>query len=186
MSCKTINEELRIYSCNKEDVENEWMNIRTDTYHANYDINTLNIFYNPETDKLTLVEDTEYFESLKHITENYMTFSNEQRDEFHKVHIPKSMESFLNVLKATVDIREKRNSREKIQEKVQQLRKITSHGNYSYDVFNEIACLYDSYDSGSKNSIALLAIYNYGVIQGKRAERAKKKSMRRELMHEKE
>lgn len=101
MSCKVINKDFNLFSCNKEDVENEWIYAQ-----PGYNIDTLTIFYNPQTDKLILVEDARHFETLKLIAEEYLTLSCEQRNEFHNNHIPESIVGFMNVLKGTVDIRE--------------------------------------------------------------------------------
>lgn len=181
MSCKIINKDFNLFSCNKKDVENEWMDVRTYTYHADYDIETLMIFYNPQTDKLTLVEEAECFEELKVIAEEYLTLDCNQRNELHINHIPKSIVGFMNVLKATVDMREKRRRREETQERIKSLRKILEqqYGLPCSEV-NIIFGLYDEHGPGSK-SLGLIDIYNYGVIQGKRAERAKKQKHQSEV-----
>lgn len=174
MSCKVINKDLNLFSCNKGDVENEWMDIRTDTYHAGYDIDGLTTFYNPQTDKLIIVKDAEHFEQLKHIAEGYLSLNSEQRNEFNNNNIPKSIEGFMNVLKETVYIREEKIKKETLNKKVQSIRGILIKHNIPYDVLDEIIAIYDGYGQGSK-TFGLIDIYNYGVIQGKRTERAKKK-----------
>ncbi len=181
MNCKIINKDLNLFSCNKEDVENEWMDIRTDTYHADYDIDSLVIFYNPQTDKLVLVEDAKSFEQLKNLAEEYLTLNCEQRNELHNNHISKSIVGFMNVLKKTIYIREKKIKQEALNKKVQCIKKILMENDIPYDLLNEIIAIYDSYDHGSK-VFGLINIYNYGLIQGKRAERAKKKKVKVEAI----
>lgn len=181
MSCKVINKDLNLFSCNKEDVKNEWMDIRTDTYHADYDIDALMIFYNPQTDKLMLVEDVEHFEKLKVAAEGYLTLNREQRNEFHNNHIPKNIVGFMNVLKEAIYIREKKIKKEAFNKKVQCIKKMLAKNCIPYDLLDEIIAIYDSRDHGS-NVFGLIDIYNHGLIQGKRFERAKRKKIKNEAV----
>ncbi len=170
MSCKVINKKFNLFSCNKEDIENEWMDVQADD---NIDTSII-AFYNPQTDKLIIVEDARHFEMLKLVAEGYLSLSNEQRDKFHNNHIPKSIEGFMNVLKEAINIREKRRKKEEIQGKVKSLRKILDHQYYAWDVISEVSEMFNS-RKPENEILTLMDIYNYGVIQGKRAERAKKK-----------
>lgn len=175
MSYQLINKELGIYSCSIEDATGEWYGIYTDTWYEGFKLNDLKIYYNPKTDRITLIKDSKLFESYKKITESYLELNYADRENCYKESNTESIKGLFRVLDAALKHREKQKKEEQLNIKLKEIKGLLGKQyDTPYCLFEEITSIYDDRPEGSK-SLSLIDVYNYGFIQGKRAERAKKK-----------
>lgn len=160
MKYQMVNEELQIASCSIADLTVKQAQQFTEQWGEGASLGTLTLFYEPDSGLLVLNRDNPHFENYKDIAEGYLSSSDEQRKALRE-RAPESMQETLQVLEACacgrltgVEIFRAKNN---------------FVGNEKYrKVVNEIIKKHDPV------AIGMIA-FRYGMMCGKRAERAKKK-----------
>jgi hypothetical protein len=166
---KVINEELRICSCSIKDVTSEESTkIIFECYYEGFNLADLRIYYHPKTDIITLIEDTELFEEYKKVTESYLKLSPEDR-EGYKINNIALIKVLDTVLEKRVIIAEKKLKQELFKPVKELL------GNQYIPSDDELGMIDMIYKNAYDYAMARVDLYNYAFIQGKRAERARRK-----------
>ncbi|GEM_PF-2342434 len=181
---KLLNKKLNLFSLSKEAAEMEWWDIRLNSYNdaLKPDPDYINICYFPETDRLVLVEneDSEACKLLKELAEHYLTLHTKAREEVYETMKSDKGKSIISVLDRAINIRFERYRKEQIRERTRDTREILRYNDISYETYCDIEILYDDQYKKRKD-LALVDVFNYAFIQGKRAERAKKKRHQSEV-----
>ena len=123
MSHQVINQEFRIYSCNIADIENDWLEIRTGTWHEGFKLNELRIYYNPKTDRITLIKDNKLFDDYMKITESYLYLSESRRNEIKEIPLAEAFRTIFAVLDAALECRKKESVIDSLNKKVKEVKK---------------------------------------------------------------
>ena len=161
MAYKMENEELQIASCSIADLTMEQVQHFLKQWHPGDSIGTLTLFFDNETGLLVLNRDNNNYETYEDIVEAYLKASKEEQEEIIEK-APKGLEETFTVLNNCIKCRT-------IGREIERALKNTIDDIVEDEVLMEI---YKKYD----NSVAVACIaFRYGVMQGKRAERAKKK-----------
>lgn len=158
MSYEVVNKELMIEACKIEDLTAGQVIGFLKLWDDDSSINTLTLFVKKDG-TVVLNRDNAHYELYKDLTEGYLKADENIRKVFK---IPKGAEETINILERVIEQR-------KLIEVLDMLK-------YSYigEVPREIIqSIFQRYDSGL---IALCQVFIYGVIEGKRAERARRKA----------
>lgn len=180
MSYEAINQELQIYSCGVEDLTLEQVGHILSNWDESIAIKELIVFYDYDG-RIILNKDCEQFDRLKSFIPKYTGHSLNDRQECKEKAKTATLKMILDIIDNALLSREKK----KKDEEFKSLKKLLEKQSIPFSVLQTLWNIYDSHEPG-KCSLALINLYTYGVIQGKRAERAKKKSMKREIIHKKE
>ena len=162
MAYKMENEELQIVSCVIADLTEEQVQLFTEQWGDGSGIDTLVLFYEKNTGLLVLNRDNEKYEMYKEIAEAFLLTSKSGRRELMKK-APDGMRETLRILDSCIRDRT-------LMQDVFRAKKGIILDN-DLDVLGEIY----SRCKDREFAISLIYAFNYGVMQGKRAERAKKK-----------
>lgn len=160
MGCEVINKDLMIEACNISDLTLKQTKQILGQWEEGVKIGTLTVFFNPKTKALVLNKDADMYEMYKDIAEKYMAGSYETRREL----LDKAPES----IKGTLIVMENCLKCRMIEKELFRARKNIIKSKNARIVLNAI----ESYDPTTAACLA----YRYGVMQGKRMERAKKKA----------
>lgn len=166
MSYKIINEKLKIKSCSIADMTIQQVARFTDQLNHDYSLGHIVMFEEPDG-WLILNEDSKKFIPAKEFAELYMANS----DEFKQKHSPEEFPIFrqeVEVMNACL-----RKRREQLE--ISRVRK----SNMAVVKEEQDHILSKIYREESGFSMVMYAFF-YGVIVGKRAERAKKKGVNHE------
>jgi len=181
---KLLNKKINLFSCSKSTAEKELWEIRLGSCNdaLKPDVDYVNIVYYPDGDKLTIIEsaDIEKDKLLQAMVEEYLTLAQNKRDKLHQEGIPESVKGVISVLDRVITIRFERHRKERIREEMRNIKEILRYNDIDYNTFGEIETLYDDRVEESK-ALALVDVFSYGVIIGKRAERSKKKRPQAEV-----
>lgn len=162
MKYQIVNEELQIASCSIADLTMEQVQHFLKQWHPGDSIGTLTLFFENETGLLVLNRDNKSYEIYKDIAEAFLKANkDEQKEIIEKA--PKGIEETFLVLNNCI-------KRRTIGEEISRAGKGVISCNDA-EVLREIYSMYSNEDK----IIALAKAFNYGMMQGKRAERAKKK-----------
>lgn len=161
MSYRIENEELQIASCSIADLTVEQIKQVLDQWGEGASLKTLALFLDRENGLLVLNSDNPNFETYKEIAENFISMDKSKRSEAIKK-IPESMKKTMGILNDYIEKRE-------IDKEIDR----ASRSDLPPDnciVINEICRRYHN----EPIFIAAQA-FSYGLMQGKRMERAKRK-----------
>ncbi len=161
MKYQIVNEELQIASCSIADLTVKQAQQFTEQWGEGASLGTLTLFYERNGGLLVLNRDNPHFENYKNIAEDYLSSSDGQRKALRE-RAPESMQETLQVLEACVSDRTIYGDIRKAKQN------FISNGDRK--VIDEMMrtdrdCL----------QLAVMNAFCYGMMQGKRAERAKKK-----------
>lgn len=161
---EVINEELKLESCSIGDLTLDMVNGMLESWNDGSSISTLTLFYLPERDVIVLNRDHKEYDMYRKFTEAYLRCGERERD---KARIAAKnivgMEEVVNVLDIVIAYRKKRKN-------MFILKQQPLLGN-GIDVSTMKEILSDTEDY----YISMCMAFQYGVIQGKRLERGKKR-----------
>lgn len=166
MKYKKVNEELRIFSCELSDLTSEQAEHFLRLWEDGATLGMLSLFYDPEEDALVLNRSNRKFSEYLEMAEFVLSANEEELDIFEKS-LPDSTKETFYVIK---NCKHKRNIKKEIQ--IIWKQEIICSDTPEAEVLKKLA--------SDNDSIALLSlVYNYGFIQGKRAERKKHRHLQR-------
>lgn len=161
MKYEKVNEELRIFSCTISDLTSEQAAHFLQLWEDGSTLGMLSLFYDLEEDALVLNRDNkEYLKYLK-MAEFVLSADDKTLESFEKS-LPESTKETFFVIE---NFKRQRKARQEV--------RIIGHQQPVYkkspegDVLQELCCVRSDW-------ILLSLVYNYGFIQGKRAERKRK------------
>lgn len=161
MKYQMVNEELQIASCSIADLTAKQAQQFTEQWGGDASLGTLTLFYDPSNELLVLNRDNKHYGKYKDIAECYLTADDNRRKEIRDK-APESIQETLLVLEKCVSDRT-------IYADIRKAKKnlISSH---DMKVVNEMM-------RADKNclQLAIMNAFCYGMMQGKRAERARRK-----------
>lgn len=162
---KSINEELRIFSCSVSDLTVQQVVSFLEQWEHGAKIGELTLFYEKETDSLVINQDNKSYKKYLDIAESYLTLDDDKMQEFF-TNIPEGM-------KETVALLQRCRQRMKVLQILNILKYqhvIGCPGTEEHAVFKELK------EKNKDEYIFLLSdVFSYGFIQGKRAERARRR-----------
>lgn len=161
MKYKVINEELKIAECSLADLTMDQVRFFLDSWGDDCSIGTLTLFFDGDG-FVVLNRDNKNYEYFRDLSERYLAADENNRMELREK-APKCIEETLAVLESAIKHRT-------IAEALFMSRKNNVDKDSRY-VLNAICKEVDN-----SQGIACVA-YRYGVICGKRAERARRKAM---------
>ena len=158
---EVINEKLGIKACGLADLTAEQVNCFLGLWEDGARIGTLTVFFENETGNLVLNKDNEMYDTYRELAEVYMGASLERRKEiWEDCPVPQ--------MKETLSVMEKCLKSRKTEKELFRARNNVITSEPSRMILNEIFKRYDL-------STAVCVAFRYGIMQGKRMERAKKK-----------
>ncbi len=164
MAYKMENEELQIASCSIADLTMEQAQQFTEQWGDSSGIETLTLFYEKETGFLVLNKDNGKYGMYKEIAEAFLSTSKSGRRELMEK-APDGMRETLRILDSC--IRDRTIMRDVFRAK---------KGVILDDDMDVLGEIYSRCKDG-EFAISLMHAFNYGVMQGKRAERLRKKKV---------
>ena len=164
---KIIDEKLGLASCSLSDLTMQQVTCILNQFEDGDPFETLTLFYDKSADSVVLNSDNKDFDIYLRIAEAFLKADQEKEQEIVDK-VPSGCRETLKVLR---DVKRARKIKEEL--------RINGHqgivgvkGTYLCAVFNEIIKKYDRF----KSPMFLMSqAYTYGVIQGKREERARRK-----------
>lgn len=171
MSYELINRELNLWSCSISDLTTEQINYFLSKWTDGSAINSLTIFYEPLEDMIVINKDVTGFEQYLYIIEAYASLSHEQREEYKfYLHEAKfSSEESKNSINKFIDVLD----RAMFVRKIKKIEKILDKQPCQLDKVQEFRYIESKYKDVSSHWIMANA-FNYGYVEGIRAERARK------------
>lgn len=167
MKYNLVNKELRIFSCSVSDLTMQQVASFLDQWEHGAKIGELTLFYEKETDSLVINQDNKIYKKNLDIAESYLTLDDDKLQEFF-TNIPEGM-------KETVALLQRCRERRKALQILNILKYqyvIGCPGTEEYAVFKEL----EEKNKGEYTSpFTLSDVFNYGFIEGKRAERARRR-----------
>ena len=158
---EVINEELGIKACGLADLTAEQVNHFLGLWEDGARIGTLTVFFENETGDLVLNKDNEMYDTYRELAEIYMGASSDRREEiWENCPVPQTKET-IRVMANCLKFR-------RTEKELFRARKNYIACEPSYAILSEIR---KKYDLAGAVSVA----FRYGIMQGKRMERAKKK-----------
>lgn len=157
MKYEMINEELRIARCSLADLTLEQVKHFLGQWEPGSNIGNLILFYEKEDDVIVLNSSNKNYQYYKDIVEAYLEFDEDTRQ---KMEVPKGARETLRVLDRAIEQRE-----------LIEVLDILKYSYISEVPLEVIQSIFQEYDSGL---IGLCQVFIYGVIEGKRAERARR------------
>lgn len=158
-----INEELGIKACHIADFTTEIVENILGQWREGIKIRELTLFYDRETGDIVLNKDNELYEYYLDLTEKYLSASKEVRDEIREICPIKNVGKTMDVLEDCV-------KRRVVDREIYRAIKGCIMNERSLGVLN---CIFKRYSS----NVAELVAFQYGVMEGKRMERAKHKPL---------
>lgn len=159
---EVISEELGIKACNLADLTAEQMGNFLGQWEDGAKIGTLTLFYERETGAVVLNKDNEMYEDYLSLAEEYLDATADIRKEVRDK-CPEGIKETLTVLENCLKSR-------RIEKELFRARKNQVTSKPSHMVLNSINNRYEGV-------AAVFMAFRYGVMQGKRMERAKKHKM---------
>lgn len=153
------NEDLQIASCSIADLTIQQVNSFLEQWNPGSSIGTLTLFYELKTGLLVLNRDNKYFEFYKTLAEKYMLASEAERRTLAEK-APESFKETFQILDSCICHRKIDGEILKAEQNIVASKDRT--------VLDEIRKRYPPI-------LAVLNAFCYGVMQGKRIERAKRK-----------
>ena len=163
-----INEEYRIGSCRICDLSEEQAAAMLKQFGGS-PLSTLTVFYDPVEDMLVLNREHKHYETYRRIVELYMQSPAEAQEILESQNHGKHMAELIHVLNDCILTRH--NNRELFILGKQK-------GYEDYDItYSMLQAIMKRHDEHGVPWLMYM-VYLYGVIQGKRAERARRKTER--------
>lgn len=156
MSYEVINEKLKLEACNIEDLRPDQVDNFLKSWNDDASINTLVLFAKKDM-TVVLNKDHPKYDYYKGFTEDYLQYDG----KYKLPKVPEGMKEVVNVLD---QIMTKRKSAEVF--------KVLGYCTLNCEAAEMMQKIFNKYDS---SIISLLQIFNYGLIEGKRMERARRK-----------
>ena len=163
---EVINEKLGIKACGLGDLTAQQMQSFLGQWEDGATIGTLTLFYENETGDVVLNKDNKQYEFYLELAEGYLGASEENREEFRKK-CPVSIQETVKVLEACIKTR-----------KVKTQLYLLNHQRCiedEYDMPFELRREIEKEYSHCHPRFWMFKAFQYGVMQGKKMERAKKK-----------
>lgn len=158
---EVINEELGIKACGLADLTAEQVNHFLGFWEEGARIGTLTVFFENETGDLVLNQDNEMYDTYRELAEAYMGASPEHRKEIWANCQAQQMRETFMVMENCLKFR-------KTEKELFRARNNYIASESSRMILCEIQKRYDFVG-------AVSVAFRYGIMQGKRMERAKKK-----------
>lgn len=155
-----INEELNIKACHLADLTMDQVNSFLKQWEEGAKIGTLILFYEKDSGTLVLNKDNKLYEEYRIIAEEYMGAPPSKRRDLG-AECPECNKEMIKVMESCLKYRV-------VSKELYRARKNAIPQGSSTIVLNEI---WDKYDPAS----AVVTAFRYGVMQGKRAERIRRK-----------
>lgn len=153
-----VNEELKIKSCSLGDLTAEQVSCFLEQWEKGAAIGTLTMFY--DTDGyLVLNKDNKGYHSYLEIAEGYLTAADEEREQLRN-NCPKSIQETMNVMERFIKYN-------RVTTETHHALKNRIQNSKNSDVLKYIDKAYTDY--------AAYVAFRYGVMEGKRIERRKKR-----------
>ena len=169
---KLINEELEVYLCGLKDLTLEQTNHCLALWNDSSTIGSLTVFYDSEG-RIILNADNKNFEKCKEIVIKYLQLSEDKKIELKEIITAETFKSIFKVLDAALKYRKIIAEQQAMNEKWKDIKRIVEkQPGPSIGTINEIR---EQFYDGVSIYWAVASIYNLGLIEGKRQERAKKK-----------
>lgn len=164
---KIIDEKLGLASCRLSDLTIQQVNCILNQFEDDASIGTLTLFYDKAADIVVLNSDNKNFDIYLGLAEAFLKADREKEQEI----VDKVPSGFRETLEVLRDAKRARKIKEELRINGHQ-GIVGCNGTYLYDVFNEII----RKSAGFSHPMILMSqAYTYGVIQGKREERARRK-----------
>lgn len=169
---EVINEKLGIKACSIGDLTMGAVEEMLKQWDDGSSISTLTLFYDYKEDAIVLNRDNKNYDTYHEFTEAYLMASEEGRAEFKS----KFMESKGNAMAENIRVLDDAiNCRKALRDMFLLHHQPTVDDDYdmSWSLMREIGSQYNT----SAGFIAMFKAFQYGVMQGKRMERARRKKM---------
>ena len=165
---EVINKELKLESCGIGDLTMDVVSGMLKQWDDGSSISTLTLFYLPKRDTIVLNRDNKGYETYREFAEVYLMCEEQEREEIKskfKNDEKNGMREVINVLDGVLNHR--RNGIELFMLKHQPMD--STDGGLSISMLQEIV------NSTGDHYISMYKAFQYGVMQGKRLERNKKR-----------
>ena len=167
MKYNLVNKELRIFSCSVSDLTVQQVVSFLEQWEHGAKIGELTLFYEKETDSLVINQDNKDYKKYLAIAEIYLTLDDDKLQEF-SMNMPEGM-------KETVALLQRCRERRKALQILNILKYqyvIGCPGTEEYAVFKELK---EKNKDEDAFPFILSDVFSYGFIEGKRAERARRR-----------
>ena len=158
-----INEKLGIKACGLADLTADQVNHFLGLWEDGAKIGSLTVFFENDTGNLVLNKDNDMYDTYRELAEEYMEELPEARKELWE-------SCPLRQMKETLEVMENCLKSRKTEKELFRARKNCITSKNSRIILNEIQRRYNL-------PSAVCIAFRYGMMQGKRIERAKKKKM---------
>lgn len=160
MKYTVVNEELKIATCQIKDLTLNQIRQILERFGDDSEIGSLTLFLDEETGYIVINRDGILFEDIIKITEGYLVLNDEKRN-LVRDEAPGSMRETMDILERTLQYR--------------RCKMDIFRAKHNFLPSNEEIALLNQLSRTENNVMAVVyAAFQYGVMQGKRAERAKK------------
>lgn len=160
---EVINAELGIKACGLADLTGEQLSSFLNQWEKGATIGSLTLFFEQNTGDLVLNKDNENYKTYLEIAESYLSLPADRRAEA-KACCPAGFEETMTVLENCAQIR-------RVRKEIYRAKRIPVPDDESANILQEI------YKRDTYSLFAVVNAFNYGIMQGKRMERAKKKKI---------
>ena len=167
MKYNLVNKELRIFSCSVSDLTMQQVNSFLEQWNHDAKIGELTLFYEKKTDSLVLNRDNKNYDTYLEIAEAYLKLDDEKLEDLPT--------QGLGGMEETIDLLQQCRQRRKA---LQVLKILEFHGMKGFAGTKECAVfkeLITRFNNREDLPFLLSHIFNYGFIQGKRVERARRR-----------
>lgn len=158
---EVINAELGIKACDLADLTGEQVSSFLNQWEQDAKIGSLTLFFEQNTGDLVLNKDNDNYKTYLEIAESYLSLPADRRVEA-KACCPVGFEETMMVLENCAQMR-------MVRKEIYRAERIPVPDDESANILQEI------YRRDTHSLFAVVNAFNYGVMQGKRIERAKKK-----------
>lgn len=158
MAYEVINEKLKVEACRLGDLTMNQVESFLKLWGDGEKIETLTLFLKQDG-TVVLNRDNKNHQYFKEIAESYLGLDEESRK---KMEIPEGARETLRVLDRAIE-----------QRKITEVCEMLKHSVINFQKYDFVRKIFMKYES---SEIAMYQAYCYGVIEGKRVERAKKRS----------
>lgn len=171
MCYSMLNEKLRIQACNTKDLALDTKKEYEEQFNGGK-IESLTFFYDPRSDVITINLDNERHEFYNYIIVNYLEFDEDKRKRMKEEVSSRSLSKTLDLIDTVVKRRE---TLKKDNEARRIIKMLQAQG---MDTFLNAMDILDAFERVDKHyySFRDYDAFMYGYIEGKRAERARRKA----------
>lgn len=167
MKYNLVNKELRIFSCSISDLTIQQAASFLEQWEHGAKIDELTLFYEKETDSLVINQDNKDYKKYLDIAEIYLTLDDDKLQEF-SMNMPEGAKETVTLLQRC---RQRRKTLQMLNIlKYQYVRGFP--GTEEYAIFEELK---EKNKNEHTSPFILSDVFSYGFIEGKRAERARRR-----------